>query len=134
MSASDAAHPFPWRDIAAMSCVVIGLALVALSVVFPRIFTGRTRWSEQQAIAYQKAAAKLHQLSMESTNTPAENQSRTLQNELADIRSEYAALRDQLEAARAAPHRLATYLRYTGVFLAVLGVAGLVFQRTGSSA
>jgi hypothetical protein len=134
MAASDGSHPFPWRDAAAMSMVLVGLLVVALSLVFPRVFASRSRWSEEQAIAYQTAAAKLHQLSMESVNTPAEKQTRNLQNELAVAQSEYAALRDELETARAAPHRLASVLRYGGLLLAVIGVAGLLAKRSSNAA
>jgi predicted negative regulator of RcsB-dependent stress response len=109
-----------------MFLVLIGLVLIALSVVWPMVSTGRSRWTDEQALAYQSASAEVHRLSMQAANMEPEEQTRALRDELANAESKYAALRAELDAARGRPSRIATVLRYLGIALLIGGLLGLV--------
>jgi predicted negative regulator of RcsB-dependent stress response len=117
-------HQAPWALLAAT-----GIALMALSIVWPLLSNGRANWSSKKATAYQSAAANLHQLSMKATHTPSEKQSRALHDELAKAQTEYLRLRGELDAARDTPGRGAVLLRYVGLAIACGGAVGLIAKR-----
>lgn len=123
-----------WLLASGTSMLVIGLALVALSVVWPKISTGNSTWTENKAEAYQAASEELHSLSMQMAATPPEQQSRARADALAEAESKYTALRIELEDARERPARIATILRYTGIALAALGAVTLWTRRDASQA
>ena len=105
MSTPEAAKGFSWFHAAAMVVSIIGLALVALSLFWPRVFAGPSGWTDEKAAKYQAVSAEVHRLTMQVSSTPTENQARTLQNEWADAQADYGALRAELDAARARPSR-----------------------------
>jgi hypothetical protein len=116
-----------WRgETWAALALLAGLLCVALSVAWPAISNGQSSWSDEKAVAYQEASAKVHELSMQAGSTAPENQSRTMHEQLAEAQSKYAALRTQLESVRSQPARIALVLRYTGLALLVGGVIALV--------
>ena len=125
MSTREAAKGFAWYHVTAMVILLSGLGLVALSLFWPRVFAGKSGWTQEQASKYQAASADVHRLSMQAGSTPPEDQTRSLQNELAKAQAEYGALRDELDAARARPGRIAAILRYLGIALAVGGALAL---------
>ncbi len=112
-----------------MALTLVGLVLIALSVVWPKVATGRRGWTDEKALAYQSASAELHRLSMQTAATEPENQTRALHENLADAELKYAELRAELDAARARPARIATILRYAGIAILAAGILGLVAKR-----
>lgn len=114
-----------WRDSFSLVALIGGLILTMLSFAWPAVSTGRSEWSDQQAVEYQAASSELHRLSLQIGSTPPEDQSRAKQKELADAQSKYAALRAELDAARRYPTRIAAVLWYTGIFLLICGLIDL---------
>jgi hypothetical protein len=110
-----------WPITAGASLLVLGLVLIAVSLVWPSVSNASSGWTDEKAEAYQSASAELHQLSMQMAATPAEDQTRARQDALAAAQSKYAALRAELDEARSRPARIAAILRYSGIFLAVVG-------------
>ena len=81
-----------WRgELWAVLALVLGLLCVALSVAWPTISNGQSSWSEEQAVAYQEASAKVHELSMQAGSTAPEEQSHAMHEQLADAQNKYAA-------------------------------------------
>ena len=134
MPASETASKTSWFDLSAMLLLLAGLLLIALSVVWPRVFTGRSGWTDEKALAYQAASAEVHRLSMQAATGAPENQTRAHQEELADAESKYAALRAELDTARGRPARIVAMLRYGGILLLVAGALGLLARRDSPSA
>ncbi|MEX0612400.1 MAG: hypothetical protein WD738_12000 [Pirellulales bacterium] len=134
MSTSDTAVKLSWRDGSAMFLLLTGLVLIALSVIWPKVSSGRSAWTDEKALAYQSASAELHRLSMQAAGTEPENQTRELQDKLAGAESKYAELRAELDAVRGRPARIATVFRYVGIVLLVGGVLALVARVGGDSA
>jgi len=129
MPATDETPRIPWRRIAFVSSLLTGVCCIALSIAWPMLSNGASRWSGEQAVAYQSAAAKLHQISMTAGATPSDKQTRALHDELAAAQAEYGRLRGELDAVREAPAHIATMFRYVGLITALAGTAGLVAER-----
>jgi len=82
-----------WRgETWAALALLAGLLCVALSVAWPAISNGQSSWSDEKAVAYQEASAKVHELSMQAGSTAPEEQSHAMHEQLAD------AQRGQLDA------------------------------------
>ena len=124
---------FPWRETSAMLILLIGLGLIALSLIWRSISSGKTTWTDEKALAYQSASAEVHRLSMQAGESEPEKPSRKLHDKLADAQSKYVDLRAELDAARSRPARIATILRYTGILFLAAGMVLLAKRRTESS-
>jgi uncharacterized membrane protein len=125
-----------WPILAGATLLVLGLALVVMSLVLPNLSRGSSGWSEEKAESYQAASAELHRLSMQMAGIAAEDQTRARQDALAEAQTKYANLRAELDAARSRPARIATILRYAGIFLAAAGTLLLwnAREKTSSNA
>jgi hypothetical protein len=136
MSTTESAErfAFAWREASAMFLLLAGLGLIALSLVWPAISSGPSAWTDEKALAYQAASAKVHSLSMQAAGTGPEQQTRELHDKLADAQTKYVDLRAELDAARSQPARLATILRYSGILLLAAGVIALLAKRRAESA
>jgi hypothetical protein len=133
MAMSEAAATLSWRAAIAMLLLLTGLACIALSLVWPAVATGRSAWSDEQAVAYQAASAEVHRLSMHAAATAPEKQTRALHDELNKAEATYRDLRAELDAARSRPSRIAKILRIGGALLLAGGIVGLVAKRDGQS-
>jgi hypothetical protein len=133
MAMTEAAATLSWRAVAAMLLLLVGLVCIALSVVWPAVSTGRSAWSDEQALAYQAASAEVHRLSMQAAATEPEKQTRALHDELNKAEAKYRDLRAELDSARSRPSRIAKMLRIGGILLLAGGIVGLIAKRDGGS-
>jgi len=136
MSTIERSEPltFPRQDAWAILVLLLGFALIALSIIWPSVTSGKSAWTDEKAVAYQAASAKVHSLSMQSAGMEPENQSREFHEKLADAQLQYGDLRAELDAARSRPARIATVLRYAGVLLSAAGVLALLAKRGAGTA
>jgi hypothetical protein len=112
---------FDWRTCVAFITLLVGVILVCLSLVWAHLVTGRTAWTEEQALAFQSASSKLHSLSHDFTHAAEHGNTETVRPELDKAQARFAELNAQLESARDRPARIATILRFTGLLIAVTG-------------
>ena len=129
MEAPERAEKIPWRQAAAMAAVVAGILLVGVSIIWPRVFSGRSGWSDEKASGYQAAASRLHELSMKSAAATPGSQTKTARDELAQAEADYARIRGELDTARERPQTIAKYIRYSGALLLLGGTAALLIKR-----
>jgi hypothetical protein len=135
MSETDKNDRYFWQVASGALLLMIGLALVALSLAWPRLSDGSSTWTNEKAEAYQAASAEVHQRTMQMAATPPEEQTRANKEALADAQTTYAGLRAELDDARTRPARLATILRFGGILLAISGAIILwMFRETSTSA
>ena len=111
----------------------LGISLVGLSLVWPNISGGRANWTEEQALAYQAASARLHELSHGHGDRSAGAVTEPVHPEMQKAQREYDGLRAQLDAARERPAQIATILRYAGILVAVAGIFRLAADRSATS-
>ena len=119
------------RHLAAIAMVAVGVALVALSVLWPRVSKPEAAWSAEQARQYQSTASRLHSLSHQSANQPPDASDPKLRAELDATRAEYERLRADLDTARERPGNFARWLRYAGLGLLAAGVILLLTGGAG---
>jgi hypothetical protein len=117
-----------WQPLSAVLLVIAGLALIASSFIWPIVSTSVSGWTQEQALQYQAASARLHSLSHEFAHAAQQGNDQTLQTELDKTQAEYEVLRSQLESAMDRPRRVAWLLRLGGLLLAGVGVANLYFR------
>jgi hypothetical protein len=111
------------RDWLAAILLIGGLALLAMSYVWPGRATRRANWSLEQARAYQAASEKLHSLSHESVHAIGTNDEKEVGEKLAQAKAEYDVLRCQLDSAIDRPKQVRLMLRVCGFALAAAGAA-----------
>jgi hypothetical protein len=118
-----------WRPLFAAGTLLVGIGLLAFSFVWSTISRGQGNWSEEQALRYQAASARLHSLSHKYARPPEEGSAATAREELKNAQIEFQRLRSDLDAAIARPGRIALWLRVVGAVLAAVGGYGLIRNR-----
>lgn len=113
--------PVDWRQVCSLATLVLGVAIIALSLIWTRVSTGRYAWSDKQALEYQAASSKLHSLSHEFAHQETSAESDALRPDLEAAQAHFSEVRAQLEAARQQPARIALILRLAGILIAVAG-------------
>lgn len=121
-----------WRTPLSAFALIVGIALIALSMFWPSTATaGRSNWSPQQAKKYQQASARLHELShTPEKSTPAETQAR--ERKLKQAAAEFETIRADLDAAIGGSAKITTMLRLAGATLIITGCIALYQRRTPS--
>jgi hypothetical protein len=100
--------------------ILVGVAVIALSFVWPTNASQRGGWSLEQARRYQAAAIKLHGLSHDVAHASADREA-AIRAELNSAKTEYGALRNDLDAAISRPRRWSWILRTAGILALILG-------------
>jgi hypothetical protein len=119
-----------WRPLLAAGLLLAGTALLAFSFVWTTISRGQGNWSQEQALRYQAASARLHSLSHKYARPAEEGTSAAAQEELKNAQIEYERLRTDLDAAIAHPSRIAFWFRIVGAALAAAGAYDLYRNRS----
>jgi len=123
--------PPVWRTLASFLLLAGGVALVALSFIWPGEATSRANWSPEQAKAFSAARAKLHSASNETIRAAGSNNQKSARDKLDVAKAEFDSLRDQLESAIARPKHIALALRIAGFLLAAIG-ASLIYYKSAN--
>jgi hypothetical protein len=113
---------FARRKALAAVLIVVGVAVVAMSLLWPGESLSRAAWSDEQAKKYQTASAKLHGLSHELGHAKGEQRA-AVRQELKAAQAEYDVLRAELDSALSRPHRWSWTMRLCGVLAIVIGGA-----------
>ncbi len=108
----------------------VGIALMLLNFLFPFLFPDRGAWSDVQAREYAAAAAELHRATHEVGHAhDAGADAADGQAELAAAQQQWDAQEKSLNGAMAGRHVVRSIIKWTGIILAVLGIAAGVFLR-----
>jgi len=112
----------------------VGIILVGLSLVWPRIIGGAV-WSEQQASEHAEASAELHRLSHAGSHaadrgTGGEEEHKA--GSLAEARQRYERSQAALQQAQAYRRGSTWLLRWVGGICVLLGAAGYFLLRAGA--
>lgn len=98
-----------------------GMVLLVISWIWPSHALSKTAWSDEQAQAYANASHKFHQLSHQNLHSKQQrNRPTPFQAELAEAKTKYQQLRQQLDHARSRPK----YFSWLASGLGILLVAG----------
>lgn len=103
--------------------VGLGVILLVASFLWPRLDDGRSTWTDDKASAYQEVSARYHGLSVGNPNKP---ENRRL---LDETKAKFEVLKSELDSTRERGNRVAAWLRWTGVVLAIVGAAGVMTTR-----
>jgi hypothetical protein len=107
--------------------IAVGLILLAASMIWPRVVSSQSLWSEEQALEKSSAAADLHRKShvaahaQISTRLSAEDKARKAR-ELKEAQQRFDESRRLLDEAQTVRRTIPMILRWTGSVLAVIGV------------
>jgi len=113
----------------------VGIILVGLSLVWPRIIAGAV-WSEPQASEHAEASAELHRLSharAHAADHGAEHKEEHKAGPLAEARERYERSQTALQQAQAYRRGSTWLLRWAGGICTLLGAAGYFFLRAAAS-
>ena len=102
--------------------IVLGMALIAGSIVWSRLPASAAVWTPEQAEAYEKAAQDFHRMAS-SPPTP-ENEEPRRQAE-----QRYQQLRSDLEDARGGSAWIGMVLQMLGVGLGLVGSVWLILRQ-----
>jgi hypothetical protein len=119
-----------------LACIalVTGVAMMVLSLAWPRATSSRSNWSDQQALDYQTKSARLHELSHQYAHAAVQGNVQAVELQLERARREYDQARDKLDAAVARPKHIAWTMRFSGMMLAGIGIATLFLRRDQTAA
>jgi len=112
----------------------VGIILVGLSLVWPRIIGGAV-WSQRQASEHAEASAELHRLSharAHAADHGAEGKEEHKAGSLAEARQRYQRSQAALQQAQAYRRGSTWLLRWVGGVCALLGAAGCFLLRAGA--
>jgi hypothetical protein len=101
--------------------------LIGLSLVWSTISSGRSRWTDDQALQYQSISAELHGLSHAHHDEDDEHDEDHAVR-LRAAQDKFDQLRSELGAARRRPQQIADVLQLVGIVLIALGVAAYYRQ------
>jgi hypothetical protein len=114
----------------AFALIGLGILLLVLSSVWPRLFPGTSTWTPEKASRWAEIKDRLHNLSF-LVNNPRARVSMHSGPELGAAKAEYdrikkegEQLKAEFEAAAVRPSTVARVLKWTGISLAGLGIIG----------
>lgn len=105
---------------------VLGLGLIAVSFYWSSPLGPQPRWTEQQAEQHAASAAEYHRLAHQhghSASPRSDGKPPAESPAVAVARKRWERQKAQLQAVRARHRRVATVLRWSGLVLAIGGVA-----------
>lgn len=117
------------KDTVSVILVGIGIPLLLLSFLWSTFFPPGSSWTDEKATRMSELTRESHKLLYAST---AAEKSRSMKSEesAAELKTRYKeateelkALREEFENQRDAPQTVATYLRWTGIGLVLIGGA-----------
>lgn len=122
-----------WRTPLSAFALIVGIALIALSMFWPSTATaGRSNWSPQQAKQYQQASARRHELSNKPRQDLTAAERLAYDREAEQAKAEYDAIRADLDSAIGSSAKITTILRLAGAVLIITGCIVLYLRRTPS--
>jgi hypothetical protein len=111
------------RERGALLALLIGIAAIAMSLIWPSLPLHRILWNDNQAHQYQEVSAKLHELAHRYGDQTGSSKGSAPSPELKRAQKEYDDLRQQLDTARSEPARLSSLMLLAGILLSVTGGA-----------
>lgn len=123
------------KDSIPVVAMALGIPLVILSLVWPLIFPATNSWTEEKAVKMADlgkelkfVAAKIYDAETQPSIVGQENLPE-LKSEQREKTKELEALRKEFENQRDKPQTIATYLRWVGIVLVILGGAASFVSR-----
>jgi hypothetical protein len=132
MADNQPVNPPVWRQSLAALLVAAGLAIIAVSFIWPGNAASRASWSNEQAQAYSAASAKLHGLSFETVGAAGSNKEKETREKLDKAKAEFDVLHNQLESAINRPRHISTAMRIVGGLIAASGAIILYYSANNS--
>ena len=110
-----------------LAAMGLGVLLIVLSVVWPRVVGTDRLWSEEQARDHSQAAAELHGAIHQHGHAQAASSpddSPSGDDPVATAKARYEQSQQKLQAARAGRRRSVWLLKWAGVCCCLAGAAG----------
>jgi hypothetical protein len=133
MADNQPVNPPVWRQSLATFLVAAGLAIIAISFIWPGDAASRASWSTEQAQAYSAASAKLHGLSVETVGAAGSEKEKAIREKLDQAKAEFDVLHNQLESAINRPRHISTAMRILGALIAASGAILFFYKRANES-
>ncbi len=114
-----------------LAAMVVGVLLILLSVVWPRVVGTERLWSDEQARAHSVAAAELHSMAHQQKHAAGrtDDDSAGGADELEAARQRYEQSEEELLAARTFRRRTVLLLKWAGVCCSIGGAVGYFLAR-----
>lgn len=110
----------------AVGLIAVGLGLLGLSYAWNVVVPQKAVWSTEQAKENADAAASLHEMTHVAGHSDISNDSdqkkQQMKDQLAQAKQRFNDSRSSLDRARAVRQTTASVLRWSGIFLAGVGI------------
>ena len=112
-----------------LGTMLVGFAFVLLSFGWGLLFPATNSWTPDKAGRMSEIKAKLNDLSFKM-GSPASSRIKNgsdpaaLKKEYDDLRAEFDGLKTEFESAAVTPKTTSSFLKWSGITLAVIGVIG----------
>lgn len=115
----------------------IGVLALVLSALWPVLFPPERSWTEDKSQQMADLSSRAHLLHVKVKMARPERgsdkpgYSEKTQQEYEEVTSRLESLKEELETAKEKPQTVATILKWSGLVMAGVGVAGWVATRQG---
>jgi hypothetical protein len=127
------------KSVLPVGLIVLGVFLLALSGIWPKLFPGTSIWTPEKAERWSEVKDRLHNLSF-AVNRAETNVSMhgggdpsAAKSEYQQLQQEGAQLKADFETAANRPSTISKYLKWSGMSFAVLGLIGWYAAKQTSS-
>jgi hypothetical protein len=112
-----------------LGIIVVGFTCVFLSFAWGALFPATSNWTPDKAGRMSEIKSKLNDLSFKM-GSPASSRIKNgpdpaaLKKEYDDLRAEFEVLKTEFESAAVTPKTTSSFLKWSGLTLALIGVVG----------
>ena len=117
------------KDTISVILVGIGIPLLLLSFLWSTFFPASSNWTDEKAVRMKELGREAHKLMFASEAAAANNDMKSgesaaeLKARYKETQKELKAMREEFESQRDSPQTVATFLRWTGIGLVLVGGA-----------
>jgi hypothetical protein len=113
---------------AVLGAILLGFALILVSVVWSTLFPPTRSWTPEKASRLSEVKAKINELSF-AINSPKNRiyngrDPAAVKAEYDKLNAEFEELKSAFESAAVTPNSVSAVLKWAGIALAVVGVVG----------
>lgn len=119
------------KGAAPMIAVGVGVAMLCLSAVWPLVFPASRTWTEEKAQRMAELSGQAHELGFKSVAAKQRpgGDPVAARKEYEAVRAELDKMQAEFENQKDAPNQVATWLRWAGAAVTLLGGAGVLVGR-----
>jgi hypothetical protein len=112
--------------------LLVGAAVLLLSLIWPQDAKKGAGWDDQKAAEYRAASLKLTGLAHQAIQNSGPKDDAAMHKKLDEAKAEYEVLRSELDAAIARPKNTRLAMRIVGALCVIAGAAVVMNKQQGA--